>query len=101
MRIRYSILALGLSCVACSSTTPEPVEPQGTVDTGPVIVRVISRDTTIVARSSANGPVYGLEDRNGKVLVPAMSLPELQAMHPELARKVQNTTAYADLGIRD
>lgn len=91
MSIRYAILAMGLACGACASNDSQPIE---SVDSsGPIIVRVQNRDTTLVARSSNQGPVYSVQDQNGKVVVPHMTMPQLQANHPELARHIKNTNA--------
>lgn len=59
------------------------------------IVKVVSRDTTIVASSGPNGLVYSLEGKNGQVIVPNMSLPDMQAKHPELARHIRTMNASA------
>jgi hypothetical protein len=56
-------------------------------------VRVVSRDSTIIARAGRNGPVYSMQDKSGQTIVPAMSLDSLQAQHPDIARRVQAMTA--------
>lgn len=57
------------------------------------IVKVVSRDTTIVASSGPNGPVYSLEGKDGLVIIPSMTLPDMQAKHPELAKHIQTMNA--------
>jgi hypothetical protein len=96
MNIRYSILAIGLACGACASSEPRAIE---SVDSsGPVIVRVQGRDSAIVARASIQGPVYTVQDQHGKTVVPGMTMPQLQANHPDLARHIKTMTTSSNSG---
>lgn len=85
---------LGLVLIGSSSAM---AQQRPTTQPAPArtIVKVVSRDTTIVASSGPNGPVYSLEGKNGQVLIPNMSLPDMQAKHPELARHIRTMNASA------
>ena len=66
---------------------------------GPVIVRLVGRDTAIVARAGRNGATYALESNAGEVLVPGKTLNELRVQHPDLAGAVQTLEASAWAGL--
>jgi hypothetical protein len=86
-------LVLALCCTCGVSQTNPPTSALHR--DGPVIVRVVSRDSQIIARAGQNGPIYEMQSRDGQVIVPAMTLPQLHAQHPEIARRV-NTMMGAD-----
>jgi hypothetical protein len=90
---RFSMLIIAMSCWGCSEQQAQTRQAPG-----PVIVRVVNRDTTITARAGTNGPVYSMENSHGQVLVPAMTMNQMQATHPDLARQIQATHAKADTG---
>jgi len=88
----------GIAVALCSASAREPgkaaaaaVEPEGS---GRVVVRIVSRDSTITARAGGkNGPVYSMQDKNGETILPAMTLQQLHAQRPEVARKVEAMSA--------
>lgn len=101
--IRCSIQSLALlaaiAATGCSSApTTQPSKENGeeiTKASEPVIVQIVSRDSRITVRSTSAGPTYSVSDANGTTVVPAMSLPQLQANHPELARHINTMNAAA------
>lgn len=86
------IYILGLALTGCGGSMSYE-RPAPTAVQGPTLVKIVSRDTTIVAHSSANGPVYSLQDNKGQVLVPSMTLPQMEAREPELARHIRTMNA--------
>ncbi|HVT90986.1 MAG TPA: hypothetical protein VHD56_19190 [Tepidisphaeraceae bacterium] len=91
---RIALIAIPLLAWGCT-----PARVAETTPRGPVIVRVAGRESTITARASVNGPTYSVEDRSGQTVVPAMTINQLQARHPEIARHVQSITASAYAGM--
>lgn len=91
MKRSMMILLLGLA--GCSSgMTTDAVAPAE----NPVIVRVVSRDSTIVARATGQGTVYSVENKAGQTVVPSMTLQQMQASNPNLAHHVRTMNASAD-----
>jgi hypothetical protein len=82
-------------CSSGPTTTPsEQGEEITRADqSAPVIVEVVSRDTRITVRTGQSGPTYSVRDQHGEVIVPEMSLPTLEARHPELARRIGTMNA--------
>jgi hypothetical protein len=88
----------GVGLALCSASAREPgkavAAAAGPQDSGRIVVRIVSRDSTITARAGGkNGPVYSMQDKNGLTVVPAMTLQQLHAQRPEVARKVEAMSA--------
>jgi type IV pilus biogenesis protein CpaD/CtpE len=64
-----------------------------TTPTGPVIVSLVSRGTTIVVHAGPTGPTYTLRATGGEVLIPSMTLAQLQASHPDLSNALKTMEA--------
>lgn len=79
---------------AASSQATRPV-----LHGDPVIVKLVGRDTTLVARASQDGPTYSVESRTGAVIVPAQKLEILRAQRPALAHEVDTLQANAWAGL--
>lgn len=96
--IRHLILIAVIALVGCKNaeTNQAPQKALAPSPAGPVIVRIVSRDTMITARAgNGSGPVYSQETAQGEKIVPAMSLQQLQAQHPDLATQVKMMQAGA------
>lgn len=88
-----------------SSATTKPTLEQGeevaaaakpaAAVAAPVIVEIVSRDSRIVVRATNAGPSYSVRGASGEVIVPEMSLPAMQASHPDLARRIGTMNASA------
>jgi hypothetical protein len=57
------------------------------------IVRVVGRHQTIVVTSGPNGPLYSVNDDEGRQLVAAATLDELRATQPGLYRLLEQGLA--------
>lgn len=105
MNIRKLALAsLAFTCVSCSHTSPSAPPSASPASAGvdnaaPIIVRIVSRGTTIVARAGVEGPVYSVEGARGEVLMPSMTLDQMTALHPEFANRVKTMQATAWAGV--
>lgn len=94
-----ALASIIFTTLSCSQTkTPSAVKPASTgldqtKTVGPVIVKIVSRDSVIVARAGADGPVYSVESKTGEVLMPSMTLDQMTALHPEMADKVKTMQA--------
>lgn len=93
MRKTTFIIAMTIALAASSAKAGNGPTTAPSGDAGKLIVRVVGRDSTIVARSSANGPSYSVESKYGTTT--AKTLPQLQASNPELAKKIQSSSASA------
>ena len=94
------LLILPVICLACSSTPQSPgpaptTMPQSPAENGEEIVRVVSRDSVIIARTGADGPVYSVQGNDGREIVPGMTLGELQSRNPGLAAHIRSMNAAA------
>jgi hypothetical protein len=103
MRHELTILAITLASCCCtkeggkekSAMHGDFTDPPG----GPVIVRIVGRDTTITARAGAtgHGPVYSVESTaNRAQILPPMDIGQLQAAQPELAHQIRSMHASND-----
>jgi hypothetical protein len=82
---KLSILAILLSVAGCSQQNRQAAAP---APQDPLIVRVVSRDVTITARATGDGPVYSVQSKSGETIVSDQTLEDLQANEPKLARHV-------------
>lgn len=73
------VIAAASFCAACA--------------TEPELLRIEGVHQTIVVHSGLVEPTYSLETRNGRVIIPAMTLSELQASHPDLHKRVTTMRA--------
>ena len=97
--LAITITFLGIAGCTSSNSTTKPSEQGEEVtraNAAPVIVEVVSRDQRIVVRSGDTGATYSLLNSKGQTVVPAMDLIQLQAHHPELARRIGTMNASAD-----
>ncbi|HTL31441.1 MAG TPA: hypothetical protein VL282_19560 [Tepidisphaeraceae bacterium] len=96
----FVLLASVLAACATkpSNTAQAQAAPNGKTN-GRVIVKLVSRENTIVARAGANGPTYSLERKNGEVLVAPQTLSELRVNRPAMANEVQTLQAGAWAGM--
>lgn len=94
--MRISLLLAFILCTACAQR-PERIEPAAS-SVGPVIVKVVSRDSVITARAGTNGPVYAVSNAAGQAVAPPMTLEDLQAAEPQLARHIHSMQADRSTG---
>jgi hypothetical protein len=95
-----SLILLIALCTACSAhraAAPQSRAPESRQD--PMIVKLVGRETTLVARASQSGPTYSIESKDGRVIVPAQSLQQLCAERPAVAREVQTLQASVYAGL--
>ena len=78
--------------LCCTCGVSQQASSRSQLD-GPVIVRVVSRDSTILARAGQRGAVYSVLSKDGQIVVPAMTVQQLQARRPDVARQVRAMTA--------
>lgn len=86
-----------VGCAAHRAASPQASRPAQAHD--PVIVKLVSRDTALVARAGRNGTTYSIESSDGEVIVPPQTLETLRAQAPDLAREVQTMQANAWAGM--
>ncbi|WP_428938543.1 hypothetical protein [Fontivita pretiosa] len=92
------ILVLGMtmagSITLATRQAPAPATAAAP-DEPAVILRIVGRDSTLVASAgdADQGPTYALYSNAGELLIPRMTLPQLQAAHPDLARRIQHLHA--------
>jgi hypothetical protein len=91
---RFTMIAAALVCWGCTESKPSSSAPAASA--GPVIVRIVGRQTTITARAGARGPVYSMQTNDGKEIIPGMTLPEMHARHPDLAKHVESLHAESE-----
>ena len=97
MKRSLIVLSIVLSgCVAHRASAPQAKTSPAN---DPVIVKLVGRDTTLVARASRNGPTYSIESNTGEVLVPGQTLETLRVQRPALAHEVQTLEASAWAGL--
>jgi len=100
----FGLLLLMMTCGSCAmAPRATPVAARLPEQRGPVITRIVSRDTTVVVRAGVDGAdaTYSVESKSGEILVPDMTLPQLARANPELFRSVQtaqSSVMYAGLG---
>jgi hypothetical protein len=86
------VMPLGLCAAGCTPAKDGAKSENGQEITStpprPVIVQVVGRDSTITVRAGTSGPTYSVSDSKGTTVVPESTLPQLQAAHPELARRI-------------
>ena len=82
------------------------VQPELASTDGPVIVRLVGRDSTIIARAGAGGssPTYTFTDAHGNVISDDRTLEYLRAQHPQLFEQIDSAIAdvpvdYLDAGL--
>jgi hypothetical protein len=94
------LLATILFCCSCSqehkTAGPSALKPEAA--NGPVIVRLVGRETTMTVRAGARGPVYSFQTNAGEQVMPSMTLNELQAFNPDLAKRVRSIQASQAAG---
>jgi hypothetical protein len=94
--ILLSIVLTGCAAHRASIPQAQSAAPKS-ID--PIIVKLVGRNTTLVARATQNGPTYSLESSTGDVIVPAQTLESLRTERPALAREVQTLEANAWAGM--
>src|SRR5262245_24818512 len=90
MMRKLSILLIAAALASCAQDNQHAQAPE---PAGPVITRIVSRDATITARAGSNGAVYSIESKSGEQTIPSMTMPQLEARHPKLARHIQTMEA--------
>jgi hypothetical protein len=96
MARNLSILVIALALASCAQDRQHAKVPE---QAGPVIVRIVSRDATITARAGNNGAIYTVQSKSGEQTIPSMTMPQLEAQHPQLARHIQTMEAGAWAGV--
>ena len=92
-----SLLALGL--IACSKRQTIPAPPNvaaiAGAETGPYIVigHLEHRDQVITVKSGAQGVVYSVRNRDGKVLFDNLTAAQLKTQSPEIHDFIDAATA--------
>ena len=99
--MRYFIMALFASCCAASlmqgpRASDAAARGRAEGSQGAVMGRIVGRNQTVVVRAGAKGSRYSVEDKDGQVVVPGMTLRELAAKKPESAHTVQTLQADVD-----
>lgn len=97
--MRHGFEAFGIGCallgsmgiVGCTShntpATQTSVVPV-TAPAGPVIVRLVGRDYSVVISAGPKRPVYTVRNGSGQLLAQNLTLEELHEDHPELYQKI-------------
>jgi hypothetical protein len=101
LMIAAIVLPLGIGAAGCTSEKSGAKSENGqeitrTQNPRRVIVQVVGRDSTITVRAGIAGPTYSVSDSKGTTVVPESTLPQLQAAHPELARRIGAMNASTD-----
>jgi hypothetical protein len=91
------LLSLAFAGCAAHHAAPQAARPMRAQD--PVIVKLVGRDTTLVARASQHGPTYSIESSAGEVIVPAQTIETLRVQRPALAHEVDTLQANAWAGL--
>jgi hypothetical protein len=101
LMIAAIVLPLGIGAAGCTSEKGSAKSENGQEITKnaqpqPVIVEVVSRDSRITVRAGAQGPTYSVSGADGTPVAREITLPQLQATHPDLARRIGAMNASAD-----
>ena len=86
------LFLMGLAA-GCAQSSHKSTVPEMTDSSGDVIVRVVGSNETITAYTSAHGPIYAVHNNDGRQVSPPMTLQQMQAQNPDLARKVNTMNA--------
>ena len=108
MRTAGSVIValLSLSLISCSKhqqTAPSPKSSDAQIPTGEagpfiVIGHLEHRDRVVTIKSGAQGVVYSVRSRDGKILFDNLTAAQLKAQSPELHNVLETGTAgYAGL----
>jgi hypothetical protein len=65
--------------------------------TGLEIVRIVSRDQTVIVTAGPHGSLYSVNDADGRTLVANASLDELRDQHPDIYRLLEHGIADASV----
>jgi hypothetical protein len=55
----------------------------------PIIVQIEGRLRTVIVHAGPDGPLYSVRTAEGAMLVPPMSIADMQARHPDLALEIR------------
>ena len=92
-----SLFALGLIACSMQKTIPAPsnVSAIPGAETGPYIVigHLEHRDRVITVKSGAQGVVYSVRNRDGKVLFDNLTAAQLKTQSPEIHHFIDAATA--------
>ncbi len=89
--MRYLPLLLLMVCGLSCSPTPPPARNTG--PQGQVISRIVCWHEDIVIRTSANGPKYSMESKDGSVLLAGMTLDEMAVNNPQMFQTINTMQA--------
>ncbi len=98
--MKYAFIVLSIAVTGCAThraSTEQALTPARSND--PVIVKLVSRNSALVARAGRNGTTYSIESNAGEVVVPPQTLETLRVQAPQLAREVQTMQANAWAGM--
>src|SRR4051812_43206703 len=97
--IRPMLLGVIVSVIGCSAqhakapTASKPAMSQAIHDGAPVIVRIVSRDQTVIVTSGPHEPLYSVRSADGRDVVANATLDELRTKHPEIYQRVEPSLA--------
>ena len=108
-KIAALLICLVMSAFSGCGERSTSTQPANTQDTSPVIVRLETRDEMVTAMVGADGPVYTVRTKEGRILGQRLSEQELQVRLPHIYRLLRESyvegnavgVVWAGLIVRD